>query len=106
MQWEAPSKELLYTYVSSAVARAVQSVPLLVGNLRGRDVPHIPDDSWSPSKLQELYAGEQSGALLRSDAMSYGTLVAPWPVHGRRVFAARPLRTGQRVLPFHWTARL
>lgn len=100
MQWEAPCKKPLYTCVSPAVARAVKAMPLLVGTLRGRDVAHIPVGSWSQVELQALYTGDQSGALLRADAASYGTVVAPSPVHGRGVFAARPLRVGQRILPF------
>ncbi|KAK1859048.1 hypothetical protein I4F81_001646 [Pyropia yezoensis] len=98
--WEAPGKKPLYTCVSPAVARALQAMPLLVGKLRGRDVAHIPVYSWSQIELQALCTGEQSGALLRADAASYGTVVAPSPVHGRGVFAARPLRVGQRILPF------
>lgn len=98
--WEAPSDKPVYTCVSAAVARAFRDVHCTSSCVPDRDLCNIPVDFWHPSELDVLYAGQEDGSLLQTDAAASGTVVAPSTVHGRGVFATRRLNVGRRILPF------
>lgn len=93
--WAPPGKAPAYTCLSPAVMSHLEGRWGLSAELRG-----VPVHKWYHEEQLALIAAQSATDLLLMDGAGSSVAVLPSDIHGLGVFATRPMRAGQAILPF------